>query len=202
MKTDTEQTANTKGSLVLPATSTIRRASVEWELKDGNFSASGSIKYKNGGESGGQNLETLAREYPANEKLLRIVAVWRKWHLNDMNAGFPVQHDEINRQIELAKVAHPEIVYSDGDVNFYKLADLEGLNKDKPSYSTLGAGHYDLCLHWLKAAGLYEIPLPVGAECTGDFPAEVLNGTRGYRYGERWVRQMLPDEVVAEILSW
>jgi hypothetical protein len=150
---------------------------------------------------GGQCVDKVAALFPDNVKAARVCEVWREWHLNGMNAGLPVQTAEVERQIEAAKVAHPEIVYPDGDVNFYKLADLLGLNGEGKK-GGLGAGHYDLCLHWLKAANLYEVALPDGAVATGSFPAEVLSGERGYRYGERWVYRAMPAELVEEIKSW
>lgn len=145
---------------------------------------------------GGQCLETFAKMMHGDAK--RILEIWREWHLNDMNAGTPEQMAEIERRTALAKAEHPEVVYSDGDVNFYKLAELSGLKKEF-EYSSIGPGYYDLVLFWLKQAGLYEVPLPAGQKCTGDFPEEVKSGKRGYRYGERWLHRELPAAIVEEV---
>lgn len=66
---------------------------VEWSLVDGNFAMTGTINLRisRGIESFGQNLEDILELYPNDEKLQRMVAVWREWHLNDMTAGSPAQ---------------------------------------------------------------------------------------------------------------
>jgi hypothetical protein len=61
---------------------------------------------------------------------------------------------------------------------------------------------YSAACDMLKLAWLYEVPLPEGMKATGGFPPEVENGTRGYRYGERWIYCPLPESVIAEIKSW
>ncbi len=144
----------------------------------------------------GQCLESFARMMHGDSK--RILEIWREWHLNGMNAGTVEQEAEIERRTQLAKVEHPEVVYSDGTVNFHKLAELSALKKEF-EWSSMGPWHYDLVLLWLKQAGLYEVPLPACQKCTGDFPAEVLSGSRGYRYGERWLYRELPQSIVEEL---
>ncbi len=72
---------------------------IEWELTpDGRFTASGSIWDANHTDtlSGGQNLETIARLFPRDERVQRIVKVWRNWHLNDLKAGTPSQERVVN----------------------------------------------------------------------------------------------------------
>jgi len=54
----------------------------------------------------------------------------------------------------------------------------------------------------LRELGLYEVPVPAGAKCTGGFPDDVADGTRGYRYGERWVFASIPAEIIEEIKGW
>jgi len=61
------------------------------------------------------------------------------------------------------------------------------------------SSYYSWSVHVLKQAGLYEVPLPAGQKCTGDFPPDVLNGSRGYHYGERWLYRELPESIVAEL---
>lgn len=71
----------------------INAVDIKWELKDGRFSMTGAIW--NGShtdwQSGGQNLEEIAELFPNNAKVQRMVAIWRRWHLNDMKAGTPAQ---------------------------------------------------------------------------------------------------------------
>ena len=71
------------------------RVTLEWSLKDGRFSASGSIDENDGGRwrnySAGQCLDSILEAFPNNELVQRIHKVWKKWHLNDMHAGSPAQ---------------------------------------------------------------------------------------------------------------
>lgn len=66
---------------------------IEYSLQDGRFSASGNIWQASRRDilSGGQILDEIAQLFPDNELVHRIVAVWKKWHLNDMHAGTPRQ---------------------------------------------------------------------------------------------------------------
>lgn len=61
-------------------------AMIEWELEPKEngleFSATGEFN-----RGAGQCLEEIARAYPQDAKVARIVAVWRKYHLNGMSAG-------------------------------------------------------------------------------------------------------------------
>jgi hypothetical protein len=43
----------------------------------------------------GQNLETILELFPNDPKVQRIVEIWRKWHLNDMQAGTPRQMEYV-----------------------------------------------------------------------------------------------------------
>lgn len=60
-------------------------AIVDVNITDGNFSASASIYANFRNVSSGQCLEELAAVDPV------LVAMWREWHLNDMQAGTPAQ---------------------------------------------------------------------------------------------------------------
>ena len=57
---------------------------VEWELADGNFSASGLIwnHIHSHAYSVGQNLDKILKLFPNDEKFKRIHKVWKRWHLN------------------------------------------------------------------------------------------------------------------------
>ena len=72
---------------------------IEYSLINGRFSASGNIWLPSRRDivSGGQNLEEIASLFPDNEQVQRIVAVWRKWHLNDMHAGSPKQEEFLEK---------------------------------------------------------------------------------------------------------
>ena len=81
------------------------RATVEWYLKDGRFSASGIIDENNRGRwrdySAGQCLDEILEIFPNDELIQRIHKVWKKWHLNDMHPGTP------NQEAYLAKFEQP-----------------------------------------------------------------------------------------------
>jgi len=66
---------------------------IEWELKDGNFSASGMYMNKLGSdcESCGQNLDEILEDFPDNEFVKSIHSIWKRWHLNNMRPGSPKQ---------------------------------------------------------------------------------------------------------------
>lgn len=71
------------------------KATIEWSLKDGRFSASGEIREQRKGSwreyTAGQCLDEIKEKFPDNEMVDRIHRVWQKWHLNDMHAGSPDQ---------------------------------------------------------------------------------------------------------------
>jgi len=70
------------------------KAQIEWELTGGEhgpkFSACGEF---DGGA--GQCLDSIAKAYPKDEMVRRIVKVWRLYHLNDTTAGLPEQEAAI-----------------------------------------------------------------------------------------------------------
>lgn len=81
-------------------------AEVEWHLEEDDqtpgfpeFAASGTIWNSRYTDclSAGQMLNELAEYFPENMKLREIVEVWRRYHLNNMHAGLPVQEEAIKR---------------------------------------------------------------------------------------------------------
>lgn len=54
--------------------------------------------------SGGQNLDTIARLFPNDPKVQRILEVWREWHLNCMHAGTPAQEQAIKEGRESGEI--------------------------------------------------------------------------------------------------
>lgn len=68
-------------------------AAITWSLKDGRFSMSAEIWQPNKRDilAGGQCVDTVAEFFPNDAKAQRMLAVWREWHLNDMQAGSPAQ---------------------------------------------------------------------------------------------------------------
>jgi hypothetical protein len=153
------------------------RAQIEWELEEKEpgrltFSACAtSYRPKGGGHCGGQCIDEIARDYPADTMVQRIARVWAVWHLNDMKAG---THEQ---EAALKKAA----------------ADSEPWRSEQWK-----GDHYAWACHVLKEAGLYEVP------ATPELRKAALGGFSGevYRYGERWLHEPLPADVVAEVESW
>ncbi len=111
---------------------------------------------------------------------------------------------------EVAKEAAPLPPKAARCLEIWRLYHLNGMNAGLPEQEaavkewTKAGNHYDytkVC-NMLKERGLYELPVPEGATATGGFPEEVKSGSRGYRYGERWVYSGLPADIIEEIKSW
>lgn len=106
-------------------------AEITWTLQDGRFSMCAGIwnHIKTDMYCAGQCVEEIAKYFPANKKVQRMLAIWRDWHLNDLRAGtlkqethlkaltfpgYPVSHYDWARS-ELAKVGlQPDDGYSYG----------------------------------------------------------------------------------------
>jgi hypothetical protein len=69
------------------------KAVITWSIEDGRFSMCAEIWNPRGTDiyCGGQCVDTVAAYFPNNKKAARMVAIWRRWHLNDMKAGTPAQ---------------------------------------------------------------------------------------------------------------
>lgn len=87
------------GNVDYNKTGYFNEVTIEYSLIDGRFSASGNIwmSTKRDIISGGQNLDEIGSLFPDNELVQRIVSIWRKWHLNDMNAGSPRQTEFLEK---------------------------------------------------------------------------------------------------------
>ena len=72
---------------------------IELELKDTPegkvFSASGEIwnPIHTDIYSGGQILDEIGKFFPLNKQVLRIIEIWKKYHLNNFHAGCEHQRD-------------------------------------------------------------------------------------------------------------
>jgi hypothetical protein len=110
---------------------------IEVEYRDGRFSMSGKVWDRNRGdiESGGQNLDHIKADIKTllipEAQLDRMLEIWQRWHLNDMQPGCEHQR---------AQAAKPAI----------------------------------------------SEPCPV---C-------------GYKYGTAWLKEDVPEDVLAEVASW
>lgn len=67
---------------------------LEWELKDGNFTMSGNVwnRLRTDIYSGGQIVDQIAKMFPHKKKVQRMAEIWERYHLNNMRAGCEHQH--------------------------------------------------------------------------------------------------------------
>lgn len=72
---------------------------IEMQLKDGVFTASGSIKNARGTDSvsGGQNIDEIADLMKNNKDVQEIHSLWKKYHLNQMHAGTEKQEEALEK---------------------------------------------------------------------------------------------------------
>jgi hypothetical protein len=158
------------------------KAQIEWELRDHEngpeFSASGN--YAGGG---GQNLEEIATAYPDDVMVQRIVKVWRRYHLNAMNAGLPVQ----SQAIEDWQAAGNQYDYGEACKHLESIGLLDVPIPE--GAKATGGFHNQEALFWEDGKSYYR--------CGEYAPSHAL-----YRYGTRWVHSPIPAEVIAEIESW
>lgn len=63
---------------------------VDIQYVDGRLSVSAEGRWldKQGGEFGGQSYDTILDEFP---QYARLIELWKRWHLNDINAGDELQ---------------------------------------------------------------------------------------------------------------
>ncbi len=134
---------------------------VEW--KGGRLSITGvEGPMKNGDCLGGcgqirDRVKSLAETFGTMEEgwdanlAMQFVAVWDRWHLNDLTTGSPAQSEFLRRNP--LKVKYPE-------------------------------SHYEEACRVLAAVGLHP---------DASYPGK---GKDGYRYGEAWLREEVPDEVL------
>ena len=168
------------------------KAQIEYKLRQTDrgpaFSATGVY---DGGA--GQCLDSIAAAYPSDEMVRRIVAVWKRYHLNGMNAGTPEQMAAVSEMwADLARLnTGPRFTYHDGTLNRSAVAFAHGFSST-----------FDVECQHLKGHNLYEVTPAADVLATGGMPEEVKNGARGYRYGERWIFAPIPADVLAEIRSW
>lgn len=107
---------------------------------------------------GGQCVAEVAAMFPADEKAKRMVAIWKRWHLNNMIAGSPAQEEWLRENpIDPAEYAYPK--------NYYEVAcaklEAAGLNPD-PGYRHKGHP-YAYGHAWLKE----DLPAHVVEEIQG-----------------------------------
>jgi hypothetical protein len=155
-------------------------AAITWELKEGNiFSMCAEIW--NPGKSdiyaGGQCVDMVAGYFPDNVKAQRMVEIWKRWHLNDLQAGCEHQR---------------ALKWEDARIPADELPKHCRANRDDKGYLAIW-------IYPLEAIGGKWINAD---ECHKDGLLMKACPVCGYQYGSRWLKEEIPADIVAEIKSW
>jgi hypothetical protein len=206
-------------------------AEVDVKLADGNLSICGSVWKPNRSDiiMGGQCLDTLGELLPNDAKLQRIVEIWRRWHLNDMNAA--CEHQRANGF--LARSGESVTFYNwrltadtlkaqrgEKDAALAALLAGETVTLTEDARKLLGLSYSrkthtdslpdDLAPFYKLAEGTASYDRPTETKTLGwvsqsEHPDGLLGRpceVCGYKYGTAWLKDELPPEVVAEVESW
>jgi len=199
------------------------KAYITWELKDGKFSMCAEIwnHIKSDIYQGGQCVDTVAAYFPHNKKAQRMVEVWKRWHLNDLQAGCEHQRalgwgkgeDKIEVVIygltqEAHKLRKEAQVVAESAARTGTVAELTETGKallgsdwfkDKfspPDADSPLSGCYEVRKREMKSPGwVYPEQHSKGKLCK---PCPKC----GYKYGSAWLKEELPSEIVKEVESW
>ena len=158
-------------------------AVINWELKDGAFSMSAEVwnSLRTDIIRGGQCVDEVAAYFPHDMKAARMVAIWRRWHLNNLRAGTPKQEAKLK---ELSSQAEQLLrTQYDGDASRHFYDDA----MTKPNWHSICRlfgfqSYYEWACQQLEDIGILE--------------------DAGHKYGTAWLTEELPPAVVAEIESW
>lgn len=191
----------------------LHRAKLEIELRAAD---SGVVSLSICGEvdnSYGQvadELEALLREDSHDDqlpflvprgKLHDILAVWRRWHLNDMRAG--CEHQRANAWTSCPGMHRP-------DENWF-ITNCNGEQEYEATYRyrrEFDTNTLRIMAETLRRCGygVYD-PSPKSlmkdktVRCTVD-KVGVVCGTCGYKWGSKWLVEVIPQDVLAMVLSW
>lgn len=205
---------------------------VEWELKDGKFSMFAEIWQQNQRDilRAGQCVDEVAKLFPDDAKLQRMCKIWERWHLNDMRAGCEHQRElpEFQPRYEPALEISVEYhAYRTLEVAAYKdetspeaklLANLQAFDLKPFQKVLMTQERADKLCAWLGdwadqttkyAKGhnliINKVEIPLHHTYPKDHPLGFLTKpcpVCGYRYGSKWLKEELPEDVVKEIESW
>lgn len=90
---DTTEYVIDLGTIAYTGERKVNRVTIEVRLSADRLSICGNIWNASGSDivSGSQNLEEIGQLFPRDSRVQRVVATWRRWHLNDLKAGTPEQ---------------------------------------------------------------------------------------------------------------
>jgi hypothetical protein len=150
---------------------------IEWSLKDGKFSMSGSIwnPRKTDIYCGGQCIDTIAKLFPRDKQVQSMLTLWEEWHLNDMTAGSPAQEAWLKEHAgRFEKVRE-------------RYRKFQARKKYDWERKTLD--HYTWATKALKRAGLNP-------------DRNYGHEGKPYSYGHAWLKREIPVDVLEIIHSW
>lgn len=171
-------------------------AALTWELRETDagkleFSACGEVwnHIKTDIIWGGQCVQDLAALFPRDVLAQRIASVHKAWHLNGMRAGTPEQEAALeDGRAALVKTLRDDpnaarLFYGNGEPNWHAIAPHLGMSSA-----------YDVSVHILREAGLYEVPVTesLRVSALGGLPDDA----KTYRYGTRHLHASMPADVV------
>ena len=162
--------------------------------------------------SGGQNYDTLLEDAPS-PLMHEIVGVWKRWHLNGMNAGCEHQREwPTSKEITIYEYArtsegtNERRAAKDRAIDAALRDEVAGLSaKEKDALTREyfvkseraevpeGYRHYKT---ETKTAGWVR-PEEHSEGLLGK-PCDVC----GYKYGTAWKHEALPREIVAQVMGW
>jgi hypothetical protein len=101
-------------------------AAITWSLTDGKFSMCAEVWLPSKDDiiQGGQCVDSVAALFPDDTKAKRMVAIWERWHLNDMKAGTLAQ--EAYLRANPVNAIYPESHYTKA----CEMLAAAGLNPD------------------------------------------------------------------------
>lgn len=200
------------------------QAVLEWELTDdGRFSMSGDIWNNRHTDivCGGQCVDEVVAYFPHDKKAQRMCEVWKRWHLNDMKAGCEHQRAwDTNKPLKLLKYAWTMAYYEMMQKAEKGTLSTEDYAKFQEVAKRVNAVLYDppICHNpqypfpevqnlinegWLEEKGSEE--KTAGWVNQDNHPEGLLEKpcpVCSYKYGTAWLKEELPQDIIAEIKTW
>lgn len=164
----------------------------------------------------GQCMEIIAKFFQGNEKVQRIIEIWKRWNLNDMNPGCEHQKAEGwgTKKLEVIQWQLKHDVWMEQDK--IKERSIEDLKKGKVVQFSEKEKEIMNLPFWIASPGLitaeqewYEIKKKETKSSGWVSPEEHPDGVLGkpcsvcgYKYGTSWNYEEIPADIIEEIKSW
>jgi hypothetical protein len=129
--------------------------------------------------SGGQNYDEIAALFPSSRKVGRMIAVWKRWHLNGMNAACPHQ-----RAYARARGLEPHQCFTTSNGHVERKFKIDKLPREPHGPFAVLEPHV-----------IWQLP-----ELVDERPSRCFDC--GYSYGSAWLYEPLPPEIIEEVRSW